>query len=108
MVCMGEDEVFDRIYEEIREGLHHFNPSFVARFTPEGIDAEVIKLLQPLGHANIIYQVLQQPQEVTLRWLVLEAIQEDGEAHFLATYDGEEIEIPPSIDGETCYIYRRD
>jgi hypothetical protein len=105
-VCMGEHEVFDRVLEEIREGMHYMTPHFVATYTAEGIDEEIIEVLQPLGHANIIYQMLQHPQEPTLRRLVDEAIQTDGAAHFLASYDGEEIEIPTS--GETCYIYRRD
>lgn len=107
MVCRGKDEVFDRVYEEARETLYHFNPSFVAQFTAEGIDAEAIKLLQPLNHSRIIYQVLAPPQEYTLRRLVLDAIETDGAAHFLATYDGLEGAID-CTDGETCYIYRRD
>tara|TARA_A100001391_G_scaffold140988_2_gene98895 strand:- start:14 stop:622 length:609 start_codon:yes stop_codon:yes gene_type:complete len=106
-VCRGEHEVFDRVYEEARESLHHFNPSFVANYTAEGIDAEIIKVLQPLHDSRIVYQMLQHPQKYTLRRLVEEAIQTDGAAHFLATYDGEEIEID-CTDGETCYIYRRD
>tara|TARA_Y100000592_G_scaffold89076_1_gene145797 strand:- start:41710 stop:42333 length:624 start_codon:yes stop_codon:yes gene_type:complete len=104
VICRGDDDVFAHVMDEIRESLHHFVPSFVANYT--AVDAEVIKLLQPLGHANIIYQMLQHPQEPTLRRLVDDAIQTDGAAHFLATYDGEEIEIPTS--GETYYIYRRD
>lgn len=106
MVCRGEDEVFDCVLEEIRHELHHMNPSFVALFTAESIDEKVVKLLQPLNHSHTIYQVLAHPQEDTLRRLVEYAIQRDGVAHFLATYDGEEIEIPTS--GDTCYFYRRD
>tara|TARA_A100001201_G_scaffold68908_1_gene63715 strand:+ start:5141 stop:5743 length:603 start_codon:yes stop_codon:yes gene_type:complete len=107
VVCRGEHEVFDRVLEKIRESMHHMTPSFVASYTAEGIDEEIIKVLQPLYQPNIIYQVLAHPQERTLRDLVEEAIRLDGAAHFLASYDGEEIEIP-STDGETCYIYRRD
>lgn len=106
LVCRGEDEVFNRVLEEARETLHHFNPSFVALFTAEGIGEEAIKLLQPLNHSRIIYQVLQHPQDYTLRRLVEDAIQTDGAAHFLATYDGLEGAID-CTDGETCYIYRR-
>lgn len=106
LVCGGEHEVFQRVCDEIRETLHHFKPSFVANHTAEGIDAEVIELLQPLGYPNIIYQMLAPPQEYCFRRLVEDAIETDGAAHFLATYDGEEIEIPTS--GDTCYIYRRD
>ena len=107
LLCRGKDEVFHRVCDEIRETLHHFNPSFVAHFAAEGIDEETIKLLQPLNHSRIIYQVLAPPQEYMFRRLVEDAIETDGAAHFLATYDGLEGAID-CTDGETCYIYRRD
>lgn len=94
-----------RVY--ILDSVWAFNPGFLARYTPEGADEDVIKAIQANGKC--------ESNNPTLRRLIMdedrfiaEAISEDGRGHFLSGYDGREYEV--IVEGEdgraTFYIYR--
>ena len=95
-----EAEANEAVREEIAETLWAFNPSFILEYTEfykhstfEEDDAfeDSIKELQSRiceGANPIIKALIRDMDE-----FVNDAIQADGRGHFLATYDGEEIEL---------------
>lgn len=104
---MTDEEATQAARADILDSVWAFNPDFLARFTPEGVDEDAIKAIQANGRC--------ESNNPTLRRLLMdedrftaEAISEDGRGHFLSGYDGEEHEV--ITEGEdgcvTFYIYR--
>ena len=86
----------------IRETLWAFNANFLASYT--GLPAIVFESLQPLCEdANeAILQILGEDFE----GFCSKAIAADGRGHFLAGYDGEEIEVNLyDVTGKNEYLY---
>lgn len=106
---LTEDEANEAARESILESLWAFNANFILKHTAfydtssvEDDEAfeEAIKELQGRiceGANPIIRALIEDLDE-----FVADAIQADGRGHFLAMYDGEEIEI----DGGKYYAYR--
>lgn len=98
--AIGTDEECDEACKAyIRETLWAFNPEFLEDYMPEGVDAETIKLLQAKcedANPAILKLVGNRFDE-----LADDAIGCDGRGHFLAGYDGHEIELPNGL-----YAYR--
>ena len=90
------DEEADQVAEDyIKDSVWAFNPSFLASHT--GIDEEIFEMLQ---------DKCEDSNEVILNSItdidgfIDDAIDRDGIAHFLSTYDGEEEEL------NDFFIYR--
>lgn len=77
--------------ESILDSLWAFRPSFLASHAVEGVDAEVFDIVQSakFEDATPIFKRLIPDLDA----FVADAIASDGRAHFLARYDGNEIEL---------------
>jgi len=81
----------------IRDSLWAFRPEFLASYTPDGVDAEILSI--------IIDKKCEDATEIIARLvgdrlgdLIDDAISADGRGHFLSSYDGEERDAE-DIDG---------
>jgi hypothetical protein len=96
--AVGTDEQATAACREyIRDSLWAFRPSFIASYTPEGVDEEVIKCL--------VEKKYEEANEALARLIgdrigdfLDDAIRSDGRGHFLSGYDGEEIDSD-DVDG---------
>lgn len=95
-----EDEADEAVKAEILDTLWAFNPDFILRHTAfyqqstEAEDEEFCKSLRDLQGricegANAIVKALIED----IDRFISDAVDADGRGHFLATYDGEELEI---------------
>lgn len=75
--------------EEIKSSISYFSPHFLAKMTD--IPSEVYEALE--GRDNVVVELVQKLCDGGLRAFAQEAIRHDGAAHFLAWYDGKEIEL---------------
>lgn len=97
-LVLTDDEADERTEEYIRESVWAFRPEFLQAYMPEGVDAEVLTILQErCESANdaLLGMVGDRFDD-----LVSDAVGCDGRGHFLNHYDGEERE-----QGE-FYIYQ--
>ena len=97
-MILDDNEANDIAREDIEESLWAFNPEFIIAYTNLPYDAvEIIRCFQErCENANeAIYALIGNMDE-----FVDDAISADGRAHFLNTYDGEEIEA------DEYFIYR--
>ncbi len=92
-----EEQATAACREYIRETLWAFRPGFVERYTPDGVDAEVI--------ACLVDHKCEAANEAVARLIgdrlgdfLDDAIKSDGRGHFLSGYDGEEIDSD-DVDG---------
>jgi hypothetical protein len=102
LVC--SDELADeQAKAEILSTLWAFKPSFLAEMTK--LDSVVFEKLATLCEDS--NTAIQTIIKVTcgLDYLVEQAITSDGRGHFLASFDGEEIEYHTK-SGKTVYLYR--
>jgi len=101
LVCT--DEIADeKVKEYIADTLWAFNASFLSVMTD--LPEEVFEALsENCENGN---EPIRKLIDKTCGFddFVHEAVAADGRGHFLAGYDGKEIEI--DVDGETYYIYR--
>lgn len=96
--AVGTDEQATAACREyIRDSLWAFRPSFISSYTPEGVDEGVIKCL--------IEKKYEDANEAVARLIgdrlgdfIDDAIKSDGRGHFLAGYDGNEIDSS-DVDG---------
>lgn len=96
-LVLTDSEADERVTEYIKDTLWAFNPEFLAAYMPEGVDADVLKVIQEkCESANPA--LLKMCTD--LQGLISDAIGADGRGHFISSYDGEESEV-----GE-FYIYR--
>lgn len=95
--AVGTDKQADEAAREyIRETLWAFKTSFLARFVPESISTDILRVLQERyeGSNEAIARLVGD----RLGDLIDEAIQSDGRGHLLSPYDGNEIDSD-DIDG---------
>ena len=96
-----DEEADEAVREYIEETVWAFSPSFLqAHIT--GVDLETIRAVQDkwCEGANDILKAMIKDFDA----FVDDAVSSDGRAHFLSTYDGEEIQI--QVDRTVYYIYR--
>ena len=99
------DEAADNACKEyIREMLWAFNADFLSEYTPKGVDAGVIRILQ--GRCEDSNEYIYSLVSDNFDRLVEGAIASDGRGHFLSGYDGEETDsedhdLPPG-----GFVYR--
>lgn len=100
-LVLSEAEADERVKAYIRESLWAFNPEFLAAYMPDGVDADVLRILQEKceGANEALFNMVTDFDAV-----VDDAVGCDGRGHFLAHYDFEEHEA--QINGEWFYAYR--
>lgn len=88
-LVLDDSETDEKVAEYIRESVWAFRPEFLASHM-DGIDAEDLKPIQEkCESANpIIIKLIDDFER-----FVSDAVASDGRGHFLAQYDGEEIEL---------------
>lgn len=96
-LVLTDDEADQRCADYIKDSLWAFNPEFLAAYMPDGVDSDVLRILQEKceGANSALLKMCTD-----LDGLIRDATGCDGRGHFLAGYDGEENEA-----GE-FYIYR--
>lgn len=102
-VALNYDEVEIAVKEYIKDSIWCFTDWFICDHCSSDISLKSIQKIQELYEdANeIILELINDLDE-----FVLDAIGLDGVGHFLASYDGEEIEI--EVDKKLIYLYRID
>lgn len=75
--------------EYIRESLWVFRPEFLERFTPEAVDAEILRILIENKYEDAT-EIIARLVGDRLGDLIDEAIASDGRGHFLSPWDSEE------------------
>ena len=104
---VATDEMADELVAEyITECLWAFNPHFVAKHCPDGIEEEHIKAMWGEGcgeNCNEAFVALVKAGN-GMEKLIAEAKQLDGRGHFLSSYDGHEHEV--TYNGTEYYIYK--
>jgi len=108
LVC-DDAEADKKAEEHISDSIWAFNASFLVGYMPEGIDEEVIQIIQQkCESANApLSKMMTKPNT-----FVEDAISADGRGHFLSGYDGEEIETyyerrnGVHVEKIDYYIYR--
>ena len=88
-LVLTDEEADEKVADYIRETVWAFSPEFLASHMT-GIDPEDLKPIQEkCESANpIIIKLIDD-----LDHFIADAIASDGRGHFLATYDGEEVEL---------------
>lgn len=90
-VAKNEQEADEAVYAYVDDTLWAFCPSFLAEQT--GLPVELFEFLSNKDcDDNKIYRQLIE-SKTTVENFADEAIAADGRGHFLASYDGEEIEV---------------
>lgn len=97
-LVLTDDEADEKAKENIKESLWAFNASFLSGYLPEGIDEEVITLLQEKCESS--NEAFKKMLGDTLDDFIDDAISSDGRGNFMNSYDGNEYE-----EGN-FYIYR--
>ena len=105
-LCLGDDdylvltdeEADERAKEQIIESIWAFNSWFIVDHTPEGIESDVVEIMQEKceGSNEAFKRMI-----VDLDAFVDDAICADGRGHFISSYDGKENE-----EGD-YFIYRQ-
>lgn len=108
LVC-NDVEADEAVKERITEALWAFRASFIRShmsYKPEPREADrVEKAIEEMqGKLCENAQSIIRSMIKNLDHFIADAISADGRGHFLASYDGEEIEH--DYNGETYYIYR--
>lgn len=102
-LMLSDDEANMRARREIRDSLWAFLSSFIRSHSSVDIPEKYIEKMQSemCEQCNeIIYGLIKDNFDE----FVEDAIDADGRGHFIATYDGKEIEL--KTDDETIYLYR--
>jgi hypothetical protein len=101
LVC-DDAEANQAVKENILESLWAFRASFILSHSNVEMEACDLEAIQGkmCESANSLVKALIKD----LDYFIADAISADGRGHFLASYDGEEIEH--DYNGETYYIYR--
>lgn len=89
MICTAE-EANDYAKERILESLSYFKPEFLAFHAKPGIMEKHIIALQLLEE-DCLEALKHLIDDMDI--LVKDALMQDGRAHFIGTYDGQEIEL---------------
>lgn len=91
-LVLDDMESDQRTTEYILESLWAFRPEFLASHLKKGIDQEVVELIQSNGKCESNNSAIESLIE-DMEHLIDDAIRSDGRGHFLASYDGNEIEL---------------
>lgn len=97
-LVLDDDEADQEAFEYMRQNLWAFTPEFVAAYTPEGVDAEIIQVLQE--RAEDANEAIARLVGKNLDDMFEDAMRYDGRGHFISHYDGNENE-----EGD-FFIYR--
>ena len=86
-----DDEADKAAREDIIECLWAFRPEFLSDYMPDGVTSDIIQTMQAklCEDAQPAFKAMLGGQ---VRIVVRDAMSADGRGHFLASYDGEEIE----------------
>lgn len=105
-VVATESEADSAVRQSIEDSLFAFRPDFVASHCPNGIDSDTIEAIvgERCEDANDAIRALIEAGN-GLDAFIDDAVLADGRGHFLAHYDGDEIEID-GPDGETLFAFR--
>lgn len=105
-LVLTDDEADAAVIDYIRESVWAFNAEFLASET--GLDAAVFEALQPQceGANAAILTLIEKLAEDGLEGFAAEAVRYDGRGHFLAQYDGEELELDDPDGHVVAYAYR--
>ena len=99
-LILTDEEADERCADYIRESIWAFNANFLAAHLKDGIDQEVIELIQSNGKCESNNSAILSLID-DLDHLIGDAIKCDGRGHFLAGYDGDELEL-----GNDFFAYR--
>lgn len=102
LVC-SDEQADENVKGEILSNLWAFKADFLSSVT--GLDSVVFKKLADLSEGSNEAVVALVKSTCGLDHLVEQAIAADGRGHFLASYNGEEVEFKLK-SGKTVYIYR--
>lgn len=106
--AVGTDEQADAAAREyVRDSLWAFKPEFLARYMPDGIDAEIITIIVEKKYEDAT-ELFARLIGDKLGELIDDAIASDGRGHFLASYDSEErdckdVEGLEDLAGKVCF-----
>lgn len=99
-LVLSDDEADEKAKDYILDSVWAFRSDFLAGHLKEGVDQEVVELIQANGKCEsnnaAILSLIDDVDH-----FVNDAILADGRGHFLSNYDGEEIEL-----NQGYYAYR--
>jgi hypothetical protein len=100
-LVLTDSEAAEKAAEDIRETVWGFNASWIADYTPNGIDEDTVKAIQGdrCEDANAPLTALIEAGR-GMKEFIEDSIGADGRGHFVAQYDGDEHE------SEGYYLYR--
>jgi hypothetical protein len=100
-LVLTDEEANDRAASYIRDSVWAFNASWIADYTPNGIDEDTVKAIQGdrCEDANAPLTALIEAGR-GMKDFIEDSIGADGRGHFMSSYDGEEHE------SEGYYLYR--
>ena len=98
-LVLTDDEADEAADEQIREGLWAFKTEFLASHFPRSLNQRAIEALAKLQEklcedAQPLIEALVDIDDV-----VTAAIRADGRGHWIADYDGQEVELPGGFYG---------
>jgi hypothetical protein len=98
-LVLTDDEADEAAGEEIRDGLWAFRPDFLAQFSPTTPTPRYVAALAKLQEklcedAQPLIEALVDIDDV-----VTAAIRADGRGHWIADYDGQEVELAGGFYG---------
>lgn len=99
-LVLSDSEANSRCYDSILDSLWAFRSEFLAAHLKKGISVDVVDLIQSNGLCEGNNEAIKSLID-DLEYLVEDAIRCDGRGHFIAQYDGEEIELSNDL-----YAYR--
>jgi len=106
-LVLTDSEAGEKAAEYIKESLWAFNASFLSDVT--GFDVSIFEAIQANDKCDDNNSAMTQLVGDNLDYLIDHAVSVDGRAHFLNTYDGDEIEFNCfDYTGENTplYVYR--
>lgn len=102
-LVLTDSEADEKAKDYVLETVWTFNASFLSAHLKDGVDQDVVELIQANGKRESNNEaILSLIDDVD--HFVNDAIRCDGRGHFLASYDNEEYEV--KVGRSTYYIYR--
>ena len=91
-LVLSDEEADEMVKEYILDSVWAFRADFLASHLKDGVDQEVIELIQSNGKCESNNSAILSLIE-DVDHFVHDAIISDGRGHFISSYDGEEIEL---------------
>lgn len=104
-LIVTENEAYQEMEDYVEDNLWSFTTSFLSNVT--GLDEEIFKAIQSNNRCegnNDAIKSLLEFGNISMHQVAMEAIAWDGVGHFLAGYDGNEIEV--YSEDETIFLYK--